>query len=311
MTNKKELIKKRIPRVAKLLHSCRERYYLFLGKHFPKSLIKTWYKHIYHRNIDLVNPKTLDEKINWMKLNSDISLWTRCADKYEVRHYVEECGLGYVLNDIWGIYESADEIDYSMLPDSFVLKTTNGGGGKQVLIVKDKSNLDINKTHDLLDGWLRQEVGYRYYEPQYFPIKPRIIAERYLEPDEGESSLKDYKLFCFNGTVYSAVLCSDRKFKESVHFSVYDMNWNKHPECIVPQFRTETIYPKPVSFGKMVEYSSVLSKGVPFVRIDWYEVDGQPVLSEMTFTPSGGFQHLFSDDYLLELGNQLIIPAGK
>ena len=309
MNDKVESIKKRFPLTANLLHGCRERYYVFLGKHLPERLIKAWYKQIYKRDIDLINPKTIDEKINWMKLHSDISLWTKCADKVEVRKFIEERGLGHVLNTIYGVYDRVEDIDFESLPDSFVLKASNGGGGKQVLIVKDKSELNICDTRKLLNRWLKQEVGYRYYEPQYFPIRSRIIAEKYLQPDEGNGSLNDYKIYCFDGKAYNVVLCSDRKLNDTVSFSVYDLDWNLHPDCIMNQYRTNIVYPKPCSLEKMIEYSGILAKGIPFVRIDWYEIKGEPIISEMTFTPAGGFLHRYSYNYLLELGDQLSLPS--
>ena len=303
-----ERIKKLFPKTWGLFHNCKERYYLFLGKHFPKKLVKVWYKQIHNTEIDLVNPRTIDEKINWMKFHSDLSIWSRCADKYEVRHYVEECGLGHVLNEIYGVYDRAEDIDFDALPDSFVLKTTNGGGGKQVLLVKDKAKLDVNRTRKLLRGWLKQKAGYRYYEPQYFPIKPRILAEKYLLPNPGESSLNDYKITCFDGKAYDVVLCSDRKLNESVCFSVYNLDWQLRTNCIAPDYSTDVVFPKPRSFEKMIAYSNILSKGIPFVRIDWYEINGEPILSEMTFTPGGGFQRLFTDEHARELGDQLKLP---
>lgn len=311
MNDKVETIKKRFPQIAKLLHGCMEWYYVFLGKHFPEKLIKVWYKQKYKRDIDLVNPKTIDEKINWMKLHSDISLWTKCADKVEVRKFIEERGLGHVLNTIYGVYDRAEDIDFDSLPDSFVLKTSNGGGGKQVLIVKKKAELKISETRKLLNRWLKQEVGYIYYEPQYFGIKPRIIAEKYIKPECNEVSLVDYKFHCFNGEVTSVLLCSDRELNESVHYSVYDMGWNLHPKNVIEKYRTNQTYPKPFSFEKMIEFSRVLSKGIPYVRIDWYDVNGNPVFSEMTFTPAGGFQHAYSCEYLEELGRYLDLKQVK
>lgn len=308
MSDKVETIKKRFPLIAKLLHACKEWYYVFLGKHFPEKLIKVWYKQKYKRDINLINPKTIDEKINWMKLHSDISLWTKCADKVEVRKFIEERGLGHVLNTNYGVYDRVEDIDFDSLPDSFVVKTSNGGGGKQVLIVKEKSELIITETRKLLNRWLKQEVGYRYYEPQYFSIKPRIIAEKYLQPDDGGECLIDYKVNCFDGKAYSIVLCSDRKLNDSVFLSVYDLDWNLHPNCILGKYRTDVVYPKPSSFEKIIKYSSILSKGIPFVRIDWYEIKGEPIISEMTFTPAGGYQYFFSYEYLLELGEQMTLP---
>ena len=278
---------------------------MFLGKHAPVTLMKIWYKHVFKEEINLENPQTIDEKINWMKLHSDISEWVRCADKFEVRNYVKEHGLGSVLNEVYGVYDDASEIDFDKLPQSFVIKSTNGGGGKSVLIVKDKNTLDYEQARTQINGWLRMDVSHRYYEPQYERIHPRLLVEKFLAPVEGESSLVDYKINCFNGRAHSVFLCSDRKFNESVHFSVYDLDWNLHPESIVPAYRTEKVYPRPSSLNKMIEYSRILSKGIPFVRVDWYEIDGEPVFSEMTFTPGGAFQGFYSKEFRLELGSQL------
>lgn len=306
-----ERIKNQFPGMWKMMHNQRERYYTFLGKHFPEKLIRARYKQAFNREIDLVNPKTFDEKINWLKLYSDTSLWSKCADKYEVRHYVEGRGLGHVLNEIYGVYDSVEVIDFDKLPDSFVLKATNGGGGKEVLIVKDKRDLDISQTKKLLQGWLIKKVGYSYYEPHYFTIKPRIIAEKYLKPHDGDASLIDYKFNCFDGKAYSVFLCSDRKFNESVHCSVYDLDWNVRPSCITSKYATDIVYPKPHSLEKMIEYSNILSKGIPYVRVDWYEINGEPVLSEMTFTSSAGFHRACSYEYEIELGNQLKLPLNN
>ena len=306
MSNGAVHIKSMFPRIWNVFHNLRERYYAFLGKHYPVKLIRVWHRHLFHEDIDLDNPRTINEKINWMKLHSDMSLWTRCADKFEVRKYVEECGLGSVLNTIYGVFDRADEIDFSSLPQSFVLKTTNGGGGKSVLIVKDKSALDIRHTIRQLNKWLRQEVAYRYYEPHYLGIKPRIIAEKYLEPDGNEKSLTDYKVNCFDGRAYSILVCSDRNLGGSACLSVYDPDWKPYPqETVKPQYRTDKVHSRPRSLDKMLEYSRILSKGIPYVRVDWYEIDGEPVFSEMTFTPGGGFMHKYSKEYLLELGNQM------
>lgn len=300
-------IKKKIPAIAKMMHDCRERYYNYLGKHCPEKLIRIWYKHIFKEEINLEAPQTINEKVNWMKLHSDYSLWTTCTDKYEVRSYVEGKGLGHVLNEIYGVYNSADEIDFDKLPNSFVLKTTNGGGGKEVLIVKDKAQLNTMDAKKCLDKWLKQRIGYRYYEPHYINISPRIIAEKYLKPINGDISLVDYKFFCFNGRVHSVGLCSDRSFNGSVHYSVYDIDWVKRTDVVYPEYVTDKQYPKPQSFDSMLEYSRKLSEGIPFVRVDWYEIDGKPVFSEMTFTPAGAFLHCFNKEYLLELGDCLDI----
>lgn len=301
-------VKTHFPAFFSLLHKSKESYYSFLGHYFPEKLLKDWYKAIFHEDINLDAPRNICEKICWMKLHADTSLWTRCADKYAVRKYVEERGLGSTLNELYGVYEDATEINFDLLPEQFVLKTNNGGGGNNVIIVQSKPTLNIKGTANQLNGWLKHKIGYRWVEPHYRGIKPLVIAEKYLQPEAEESSLLDYKFYCFDGRVHSVFFCSDRSFGESVHYSTYDLDWHYQPEKTISKYRTDKIYAKPRSLDKMIEYSSILSKGIPFVRVDWYEIDGEPVFGEMTFTPGGGFLQFHSMDYLIELGDQLILP---
>lgn len=301
-------VKTHFPLFFTSLHRIRESYYSFLGHYFPEKLIRVWYKTVFHKEINLDTPNNICEKIAWMKLHADMKSWTRCADKYEVRKYVEEKGLGSTLNELYGTYENADEIDFEKLPEQFVLKTNNGGGGNNVIIIKLKAELDTKKVVELLNAWLKQKIGYRWYEPHYKEITPLIIAEKYLQPEPGETSLLDYKFYCFDGKVHSVFFCSDREFGESVHYSTYSLDWQYMPEKTLPKYRTNKVYPKPKSLDKMIEYSSILSKGIPFVRVDWYEIEGKPVFGEMTFTPGGGFLNFHSMDYLEDLGTHLTLP---
>lgn len=303
----KEWIKYNIPWIFAILKYIKNQYFLYLGKHNPRLLIEKLYQSYYNEKINLETPVNIDEKINYLKLYSDTSLWSRCADKYEAREFVKERGLEFTLNELYGLYDSPEDIKFENLPDSFVIKTTNGGGGNSVMIVKNKNELNKKKAIKTLRKWLDMPVGYKYAELHYNAIKPRIVIEKYLNIPQGKSSLIDYKFNCFNGHVYSVFLCSDRKFGEKVSYSIYDLDWIKHPECVKPEYSTDEEFVKPKSFDKMVEYSSILSKHVPYVRVDWYDVDGNPVFGELTFTPAGGFQQFYSKNYLLELGTQMDI----
>ena len=149
----KELIKKRMPRLFKYLHEVRELYYKFLVFISPRLFIKVWYKHCFGERINLKSPEGICEKINWMKLYSDMSLWTLCADKVAVRQYVKQHGLDFTLNDVYGVFEDANEIDFDTLPNEFVLKTNNGGGGNNVIIVEDKQKLDVPDAIRKLNKW--------------------------------------------------------------------------------------------------------------------------------------------------------------
>lgn len=280
----------------------------FIGKYNRLAVIRYWYKALHGKPIDLETPNDFDEKINWLKLYSDTSLWTRCADKYNVREYVEEKGLGSVLNVLYGVYDNAEEIDFDALPDTFVIKTTHGGGGKSVMIVKDKCSINYKNTRKTLTKWLKKSSSYIYGEYHYEGITPRLVVEKYLPPLPGETSITDIKINCFNGEPYSVFLCSDRRLGDSVCYSVYDLSWNLQPLNVTEEHRTNKVYPKPASFERMLEYSRTLSAGIPFVRVDWYEIDGNPIFSELTFTPGAGFQTFYSEEYQLELGSKLILP---
>lgn len=293
-----------MPRLFHLLHALREKYYCFLGHYFPKTLVKVWYKHLYGTDIDLINPKNIDEKINWLKFHGDIALWTRCADKYEVRKFVEEKGLGHTLNDLYGVYDTVDEIDFDILPKQFVIKATNGGGKKSVLIVENKDALDVKKTRKELNRWLKINPSYRYFEPQYKNIRPRLIIEKYLCPNAGEKSLLDYKMFCCNGKPEYTMLCSNRMENHIVSFSIYDDKWNLHHEYVDKKYATDIVYPKPANFQTMIEYSKILSEGMPFVRVDWYEVDGKLIFGELTFTPFSGFMLALINGFREILGDK-------
>lgn len=294
-----------LPGLLSFLHDIKMLCYQAVGVVSPRSLINIWYRNVFGEDMDFENPRTLDEKVNWMKLHADMSLWTRCADKAAVRDYVREKGLEHTLNEVYGIYEKPEDVDFAALPDSFVLKSTNGGGGRTVLLVPSKKDLDCAEAIRTMRRWMRHKEGYMYYEPHYKSIPARLLAEKFLKPSEGECSLVDIKINCIEGKAHSVFLCSDRDPGKSVHYSVYDLDWNIHPECIAEKYRTEKVYPRPRSFDDMLRYSEILARGIPFVRVDWYEIDGRPVFSEMTFTPGGGFQGFYSRPFLEGMGNMI------
>lgn len=307
MRDIKHNLKHLFPTIFSYLHEMRMAIYRLIGRFSPVLLIQIWYSNVHHEKINLENPQTLDEKINWLKLNGNISLWTRCADKYLVRDYVEEKGLESTLNTLYGVYEKPCDIDFEALPDSFVLKTNNGGGGKNVLIVRDKSKLNQDDARKKLGRWLRAKPWLMYYEPQYKGIKPKIIAERYLGGLDEDTPLNDIKINCVNGKAYSVLICSDRELGVHSSYSEFDLDWNLHNECIAPEYRTDKYIPKPVALDRLIEYSEILSEDIPFVRVDWYEILGEPVFGEMTFTPSGGFDSSYVLKYQRELGAKIKI----
>lgn len=280
---------------------------LFLGKHYPKLLVTILYRIAYGKWLDWKHPKTLNEKINWLKFNSDTSLWTILADKYRVRDYVKSKGCGELLVKLHGIWKSPDEIDWDALPNQFVLKTNNGCG--DVRICRDKGIIDREEWLNHFRKVLKEKIGYERGEPHYNKITPpAIMAEELLDCSKQpikSSSLIDYKVWCFNGCPYCVFVLLNR-MKKNVEIALYDTDWNPINEKLKysSHYRpTSQNIPRPKSLHRMLQYSSILSFDLPQSRIDFYEVDGKPYFGEITMTSAGGFMDYFTEDYLNELGD--------
>ena len=284
------------------------KYYMsYLQKHDLKRLAGLIYKLNFGRRLNWNNPQNLSEKINWMKFNSDTSKWTELADKYKVRDYVESKGLSDILVPLYGVWEKAEDIDFDILPDSFVLKTNHACG--TVLLVEDKSKINESEIRGLLNRWLDITIGIETAEPHYLAIKPLIIAEEYLKASAG-TSIVDYKLFTVSGKTELVMVCSDRKIGVGASISLYDSNWNFCPERLGSCHSGDGVLPidKPKSFDKMKEYAEILCKDFPFVRMDFYNIDGKIYFGEMTFTPKGGYCSTLTDEESLRIGMQIMLP---
>lgn len=270
----------------------------------PKILMTLTSLKMTGRWINWSNPQTLDDKINWLKFNSDTSLWTLLSDKLAVRDYVESKGLKFILVKLYGKWDSADEIDFDNLPKSFVLKTNHGSGTN--IIVKDKSELDFNDAKKKLGEWLKLRFGWPT-EPHYLKIEPVVIAEEFLVDNDHDfsSSLIDYKVWCLSGKPYCIWACYSRTV-ESVYVRTYDLNWNYRRECSIftDHYREGKIdIPKPQSLTQMLDAAKRLSEGFPEVRVDFYEVNGKLYFGELTFTSNRGCQDFFTKEFLLEMGS--------
>lgn len=282
------------------------KYMKYLQQHDLRSLAGLIYRLNFGHRLNWRSPQNLSEKINWLKFYSDTSKWTELADKYKVREYVASKGLKDILVNLYGVWERAEDIDFSILPKSFVLKTNHACG--TVLLVEDKSKIDYKETRDLLNKWLTIKIGLKSAEPHYLGIRPLIIAEQYLKPSIGK--LVDYKLYTVSGKTELVMVCSDRKIGVSASISLYDSDWNFCPERLGACHSGDTAVPitKPESFDKMKEYAEILCKDFPFVRMDFYDIDGQIYFGEMTFTPKGGYCSTLSDEESLRIGKQIVLP---
>ena len=286
----------------------------WFGEHFPVTMVRLRYLARFHRLPNLKNPSDLNEKILYLKLFTDTSEWTRLADKYRVRDYVRSCGLERILIPLYGAWERVEDIPFDELPNLFILKASNGDG-KGTNLKVDKSKMDDEDWLSLrkkLQSWLdAKHIGALSGEPHYKGIKPMILAEELLPNDEGQTSLIDYKLWCFNGEPYSFFVCSDRQ-SDGYHATVdcYDLEWNRYPENMrkSPHMTVASVaLPRPACLEEMIEAARILSKPFPEVRVDLYAVGGKAYFGEMTFTSLGGMQDFYTPEYLQEMGQQVTI----
>jgi len=257
-------------------------------------------------NLDLDNPKTIQDKINWLKLYDSTPLKTKCADKILVHDYCKEkVGIDLCI-PILRIYNNVNEINWAELPDAFVIKCNHGSGMN--IIVKDKSKLDIKDAEAKLTRFMKDDFAFHVgYEMHYHDIPHKIFVEEYKEDEKQKNSLLDYKFWCFNG-VPKFMTVNDGHGHGTM--SYYDTDFNKL-DIERTDFRPmKDEQQKPVNFDKMVEYSKLLSKDFKFVRVDFYEVSGKLYLGELTFTPGAGFFKYKKEEYnkifgdWIDLGNE-------
>lgn len=238
--------------------------------------------------LNLENPTTYNEKLQWLKLNYRDSSTYFLADKYEVKAWVaDKIGDDHVIPTL-AVYDSAEEIDFDALPDAFVLKATHDSGG--VVVVRDKSALDEADAREKLNRSLRRTYFYQGREPHYLGLRPRIIAEPFIV-DDAAGQLLDYKFFCFGGEVKALFVASDRA-SGHVKFDYFDADYSpleirqRYPNSATPP-------PKPARFDEMLEIARKLSAGHPHVRVDLYQVNGHVYFGEMTFFHDSGL-HRFT-----------------
>ena len=230
--------------------------------------------------LNFKNPQTYNEKLQWLKLYNRKPEYTRMVDKYEAKKYVAEIiGEEHIIPTL-GVWDSVDEIDFNTLPQQFVLKCTHDSGG--IVICKDKSLLDIDAAKRKLRKGLKHNYYYQNREWPYKDVKPRIIAEQYME-DESGYELKDYKWFCFDGVPKALFIATDRgAANEETKFDFFDADFNHLPFTNGHPNATRTIA-KPKGFEKMKKLAAILSKGHPHLRVDFYDINGHIYFGELTF----------------------------
>ena len=278
---------------------------MYLTRYIPdKIYLKKKFKKKMGYQLNLKEPKTFNEKLQWLKLYDHKPIYTIMVDKYEAKKYVADIiGEEYII-PTYGVWDRFEDIDFDSLPDRFVLKTTHDSGG--VVICRDKSIRNIESARIKLSKSLKNNFYYQGREWPYKNVKPRIIAEEYIE-ELDSSSVPDYKVHCFNGVPKVILVCKDRFSEQGLTEDFFDVNWN-HLDVKRPHLNiSSTEIPKPHSLKGMLDLAEKLSKSLPFVRVDYYLINDKIKFGELTFYPASGFEKFEPEAFDDEMGNWLSI----
>lgn len=262
---------------------------------------------------DIQNPKTFTEKIQWYKFfyQRDKTDFAQVTDKVLFKKYIQQrLGDGYVI-PMYGAWDNVADLETewnrvdSLIPETVVLKANLQSDGRNIKIVRNKSITDFNSIKQELEGWLEPKstlmnsCDWRFYDS-----KPMILAEEYMA--NFENQLYDYKFFCFDGNPFCIYVAQDHFGKEGSHISFYDLNWTK----LQVQYGKHIVgdAPKPKHFDHMVEIAKELSKGYPFMRVDFFDTEDQLFIAEMTFNPGGGMTPYKPESFNLQMGELFKLP---
>ncbi|MCX6896546.1 MAG: ATP-grasp fold amidoligase family protein [Verrucomicrobia bacterium] len=253
---------------------------------------------------DLDNPRTFNEKLQWYKLHYRNPLMQQATDKCAARDFVTQRGLGHILNNLLGVYDRADQIDFAALPAAFVLKVTHGSGMN--IICPDKAALDQPACRQQLDRWLQTDFYRPGREWSYKNIPRKIVCEQYLKNEEyGE--LIDYKFYCFGGQPHIIFVCSERFSADGVKHQCFDPDWQALP-VLKGRPGPARLIPRPREFAELLAVTKTLAAGFPFVRVDLYLVESRVVFGEMTFYPESGRNSFTPPEYNQIYGDLFVLP---
>lgn len=287
-----------------------------------ENYLKMMFRATTGKKLNLHNPQTFNEKLQWLKLYDRNPLYTIMADKVKAKEYVaKKIGEQYIIPTL-GVWKSADDIDFDSLPDRFVIKC-NHNSGKGMYICRDKSRMNVNEVRKGLSEGLREDYYKHGREWPYRDVPRRILAEQYMESEKPSfvnsdveekvsrvGDLRDYKFYCFNGEPKLCQVISDRAVDEKIDF--YDMNWNRIIGLVgltSGVHNSDRDMPCPHSFEDMLSCARILSKGIPFSRIDFYDISGRAYWGEITFFPASGFGFFKPDGWNKKIGDWVKLPA--
>lgn len=274
-------------------------------------------KLLWHRimggRLNLRNPVTFNEKLQWLKLYDHNPFYTILVDKYAVRQYIaEKIGEEYLIT-LYGVWERFEDIDFSKLPDQFVLKCTHDSGS--VVICRDKQKFDVEQVRIIINRYLKRNYYYRGREWCYKNVKPRIMAEQYLEEEFNSDTgiakdIIDYKLMCFHGKVKCSFVCTNRNTVAGLNVNFYDSDWKEMPfERSYP--RNPVSIEKPTRYEDMVSLAEILTRDIPFGRVDFYQVKERIYFGEITLYPGSGLEKFTPESYDSYVGKWLNLETMK
>lgn len=296
------MLKRIIKKNEFIFNSCLNLLFIvrkFKIKYFYIETLKKDFEKQLGYSLNLDAPKTFNEKLQWLKVNYRDPIMTECADKVAVRDRItKEIGEGYLI-DVYGVYNSVEEIDVSKLPKEFVLKPNHSSG--RVIICKDKNAENWKENFKLLKKWVKENYYYQNGEWVYKDIKPKIICEKLLD-----DNIIDYKFYCFNGRPEFLYLSQGLgESHKTARMNFIDLKWNK-TQYQRTDFDEFILLPKkPENFNQMIMISQLLSKRFPFVRVDLFEVEGKIFFSELTFFPGNGMMPFEPIEWDRKLGDML------
>lgn len=270
-----------------------------------KLHIKARYALKMGKKLNLENPQTFNEKLQWLKLYDRKPIYTAMVDKYEVKQYIaERIGEEYIIPTL-GVWDRFDDIDFNVLPNKFVLKCTHDSGG--LVICKDKSVFDKAAAKKKIEKSLKRNYFLIHREWPYKNVKRRIIAEKYME-DSKTSELRDYKFYCFNGEPKFLYVSEGLADHSTAKLSFLNMDWTFAPFRRNDFQNFDNLPEKPQNYENMCELAGQLSKNIPFLRVDLYEINGKIYFSELTFSPGAGFTKFYPEQWDYTLGEWIKLP---
>lgn len=277
----------------------------FCNSMSDEEYLKRMFKYRMGRELNLSNPQSYNEKLQWLKLHDRNPIYTTMVDKYAVKKYVSDIiGEKYVV-PAYGVWDRFDDIDFDKLPDQFVIKCTHDSGG--LVICKDKKSFDKEEAKAKIEASLKKNFFYYAREWPYKNVQPRIIVEKYLT-DSASGELMDYKFFTFDGVAKALFIASERQDNTvETKFDFFDMNFT-HLDIINGHPNSTRKINKPKAFDEMRELSEKLSKGIPHVRVDFYEADGHVFFGEFTFSHWSGLVPFVPEKWDYTFGSWIKLP---